>query len=100
MGSVDIPKEDSLKKAGIKTYEGKKVDDFTIVKKIPASRSVGNIPIKNATGFFSDQTDKRFGGKIALESPKTFSDIYKSSFKDLYYFGRSVSSFKGKVEDW
>ena len=100
MGSVDIPKEDSLKKAGIKTYEGKKVDDFTNVKKIPDSISVGNIPIKNPTGFFSDPTDKRFGGKIALESPKTFSDIYKSSFNDLYYFGRSVSSFKGKVEDW
>ena len=87
MGSVDIPKDKGL--------------EINITKTIyPDSKRVGTTPTKTPSGFFSDPTNRNYGGATALTSPKTFDDTYESSFNDLYEFGRSVSSFQGQVEDW
>ena len=63
------------------------------------------LPIKSqhnkaTKSFFSDPFDRTYGGATALTSPKKFGDTYKSAFDDLYEFGRSVSSYNGRVEDW
>ena len=87
MGSVDIPKDKGL--------------EINITKTIyPDSKRVGTTPTKTPPGFFSDPTNRNYGGATALTSPKTFSDTFEASFRDLKDFGRSVSSYQGKVEDW
>mgnify|MGYP003125868607 FL=1 len=87
MGSVDIPKDKGL--------------ELHITKTIyPDSKRVGTTPTKTNSSFFSDPTNRNYGGATALTSPKTFDDTYESSFNDLYEFGRSVSSYQGKAEDW
>lgn len=87
MGSVDIPKDKGL--------------ELNITKTIyPDSKRVGTTPTKTPTGFFADPTNRDYGGATALTSPKKFEDNFESSFRDLKDFGRSVSSYQGKVEDW
>ena len=87
MGSVNIPKDKGL--------------EINITKTIyPDSKRVGTTHTKTPPGFFSDPTNRNYGGATALTSPKTFSDTFEASFRDLKDFGRSVSSYQGKVEDW
>ena len=87
MGSVDIPKDKGL--------------EINITKTIyPDSKRVGTTPTKTPPGFFSDPTNRDYGGATALTSPKKFEDTFEASFRDLKDFGRSVSSYQGKVEDW
>ena len=87
MGSVNIPKDKGL--------------ELHITKTIyPDSKRVGTTPTKTPSGFFSDPTNRNYGGATALTSPKTLGDNFESSFRDLKDFGRSISSFQGQVEDW
>ena len=102
MGSVDIPKSKkphTTLPIGSKENVSKGLELNLELETTPKFQYVKSEP-KKTKSFFSDPFDRTWGGQTALTSPKKFDDTYQSAFDDLYEFGRSVSSYQGKVQDW